>query len=1026
MNINEIREAYLTFFEEKEHLRVASSSLVPKSDPTLLLTSAGMVQFKRYFTGEAIPPNPRMTSCQKCFRVTDIDDVGDTRHLTFFEMLGNFSVGDYFKKEAIAWSWEFVTERLKMPPERLWVTIYKDDEEAFQYWQDIGFPKEKIKRFGDKENFWGPAGDSGPCGPCSELHYDFGEGIGCGKSDCGPNCECGRFVEIWNLVFTQYDQLKDGSRVPLPKPNIDTGMGLERTAAVMQGVTTVYKTDAFQPMIEHISKLAGKRYGENEENDRAIRILADHSRAITFLIADGVIPSNEGRGYVLRRVLRRAALFGRNLGLEELFLCNLATEVIKHMGAAYPELKREQKHILATIEAEESRFRETLNVGLNLLDSTIQNTFTRMLEDTEFKQAIKTMQSTTNGLVKGIQSLKIPEETFKVFETIKSRTDEFEKALQSLKIPEETLKSLEVLGQAMQPLSEEVRKSSEALEQAMQPLSEEVRKSSEALEQAMQPLSEEIRKSSEALEQAMQPLLKEFAAASDIMSKTLNASRITGSQLFKLYDTYGFPLDVTKEVADEHGLKVDMEGFEREMDKQREKARSAHKFKVDDKAAARVYTKENLPEVRFVGDDCSRLKHRSDILIMTAKGAKTAKLSQGDEGEIVLHETPFYGEMGGQVGDIGEIIGPHGRFIVEDTYHIGHELTVHHGKVKEGYITTEDTAEASVDEQRRRDIARNHTATHLLQAALRQVLGEHIRQSGSLVAPDYFRFDFTHQKALTRNELIKVQRIVNDFIRRDYKVTATNMHYKEAVDIGALAFFDEKYADEVRVMQVGKPSISTELCGGCHVSATGEIAFMCITGESSIGAGIRRIEAVTGRGAERYIESKQEMIDEIAAALKTKPADILNRISSLQKEIEAMRKKAASTEQQSLKGDAASLIDKIVDINGVRVLAARVDATDMDALRRMGDHIKEQAGSVLLVLAAEFDSQANFIAMATPDLVAKGQSAGHIIKHITQAAGGRGGGRAETGQGGCKDAAKIDEALKMVRELVTEHGHHRA
>ena len=882
MNINEIREAYLNFFEKKEHLRIASSSLVPKSDPTLLLTSAGMVQFKRYFTGEAIPPKPRLTSCQKCFRVTDIDDVGDTRHLTFFEMLGNFSIGDYFKKEAISWAWEFVTERLKMPPERLWVTIYKDDEEALQYWQDIGFPKEKIKRFGARENFWGPAGDSGPCGPCSELHYDFGKEIGCGKPDCGPNCECGRFVEIWNLVFTQYDQRKDGSRVPLPKPNIDTGMGLERTAAVMQGVTTVYKTDAFKPMIEHISRMASKRYGENEENDRAIRILSDHSRAITFLIADGVIPSNEGRGYVLRRVLRRAALFGRKLGLEELFLCNLATEVIRGMGASYPELKREQKFILSTIDAEESRFRETLNIGLNLLDEIIDS----------------------------------------------------------------------------------------------------------------------IKKS--------------------------GRKTIGGDDAFKLYDTYGFPLDVTKEIAAENGLSVDIEGFEQEMDRQREKARSAHKFKVDDKAAARVYTKENLPEVGFIGDDCSKLKHRSDILMMTAKGARTAKLSQGDEGEIVLRETPFYGEMGGQLGDSGEIVGPHGRFIVEDTYHIGHELTIHRGKMEEGYIPAEEIVVAKVDEERRRDIARNHTATHLLQAALRQVLGEHIRQSGSLVSPDYFRFDFTYQKALTEEELIKIQHIVNDNIRRNYKVTATTMRYKEAIDIGALAFFDEKYADEVRVMEVGKPSISTELCGGSHVAATGEIGLICITGESSIGAGIRRIEAVTGRGAEKYIESKQALLDEIAEALKTKPADIVNRISTLQKEIETIRKKASSAEQQSMKSDAASLIDKIVEINGVRVLASKVAAADMDALRKMGDIIKEQSGSVLLVLAAEFNDQANFIAMATPDLVARGQNAGHIIKHIAQAIGGRGGGRAETGQGGSKNATKIDEALKMVRELVTEHGDHRA
>jgi len=882
VNINEIREAYLKFFEEKEHLRIASSSLVPKSDPTLLLTSAGMVQFKRYFTGEAIPPKPRLTSCQKCFRVTDIDDVGDTQHLTFFEMLGNFSIGDYFKKEAIAWAWEFVTERLKMPAERLWVTIYKDDEEAFQYWQDIGFPKERIKRFGAKENLWGPAGDSGPCGPCSELHYDFGKEIGCGKPKCGPNCECGRFVEMWNLVFTQYDQQKDGSRVPLPKPNIDTGMGLERTAAIMQGVTTVYKTDAFKPMIEHISKLASKRYGENEENDRAIRILSDHSRAITFLIADGVIPSNEGRGYVLRRVLRRAALFGRKLGLEELFLCNLAAEVIKRMGATYPELKREQKFILSTIEAEESRFRETLNVGLNLLDEMIDG----------------------------------------------------------------------------------------------------------------------IKKSGK---------------------KTIG-----GDDAFKLYDTYGFPLDVTKDVASEYGLKVDIEGFEREMEKQRGKARSAHKFKLDDKTAIKLYTKENLPEVGFIGDDCSKLKHRSDILMMTAKGAKTAKLSQGDEGEIVLRETPFYGEMGGQLGDSGEIVGPHGRFVVEDTYHIGHELTIHRGKVAEGYIPAEEIVVAKVDEERRRDIARNHTATHLLQAALRQVLGEHIRQSGSLVSPDYFRFDFTHQKALTAEELAKIQRIVNDNIRRNYKVTATIMRYKEAVEIGALAFFDEKYADEVRVMEVGKPSISTELCGGSHVSATGEIGLICITAESSIGAGIRRIEAVTGRGAEKYIEGKQALIDEIAKALKSKPSDILNRISALQKEIETIRKKASSAEQQSLKSDAASLIDKIVEINGVRVLAARVAASDMDALRKMGDLLKGQSDSVLVVLAAEFNGQANFIAMATADLVAKGLHAGNIIKQVTKTVDGSGGGRAETGQGGGKDVAKLDEALKLVRELVAKHGDHRA
>ncbi|MEA1958384.1 MAG: alanine--tRNA ligase [Chloroflexota bacterium] len=877
MNSDEIREAYLQFFEEKEHRRIASSSLVPKSDTTLLLTSAGMVQMKPYFTGEAAPPGQRMTSCQKCFRVTDIDDVGDTTHLTFFEMLGNFSVGDYFKKDAVAWAWEFVIDRLKMAPERLWVTIYLDDDEAFQCWRDIGFPEERIKRFEEKDNFWGPAGNTGPCGPCSELHYDFGEHIGCGLPACGPNCECGRFVEIWNLVFMQYDQRSDGSRVPLPKPNIDTGMGLERTAAVMQGVITVYETDAFKPLIEHICKLANKQYGQHDNDDRAIRILADHSRAITFLIADGVLPSNEGRGYVLRRVLRRAALFGRKLGVAEGLIGELAKDVISRMSPTYPELKREKKHILATIEAEESRFRETLNVGINLLDDIISN-------------------------IKGA-----------------------------------------------------------------------------------------------------------------------NGNSVCGEDVFRLYDTYGFPLDVTKEIAAENDMEVDMEGFEQEMEKQREKARSAHKFKLDDKAAAKLYAGENLPEVGFVGDDCSKLKHRSDILMMTANGAKQSILSEGDEGEIVLRETPFYGEMGGQVSDSGEILGPHGRFVVESAYHIGPDLTVHRGRVAKGRISAEDIVAAKVDEERRRDIARNHTATHLLQAALRQVLGDHVRQSGSLVAPDYFRFDFTHQRAMTNDESLQIQRIVNENIRRNFKVTARVMPYKEAMDAGALAFFDEKYADEVRVMEVGRPSISTELCGGSHVNATGEIGLLLISSEGGIGAGIRRIEAVTGRGAERFIEERQALIDTVAGELKAAPSEIAGRISVLRKEVDTARKKAIAAERESIKGDVDSLLDGVVDVDGVKVLAAQVSASNADALRGMGDLIKERVGSVLVVLAAEYNGQANFLAMLTPDLIDKGLHAGNIIKQITKVVDGRGGGRTETGQGGGKDIARIEDALKMVRELVA-HG----
>ena len=874
MNSNDIREAFLRFFEEKGHRLIPSSSLVPKSDPTLLLTTAGMVQFKRYFTGEAAPPHPRMTSCQKCFRATDIDSVGNAKHLTFFEMLGNFSVGDYFKREAIEWAWEFATQGLSLPQERLWVTIFLDDDEAFGYWQEVGFPKERILRFGEEDNFWGPAGETGPCGPCSELHYDLGEGTGCGKPECGPNCECSRFIEIWNLVFTQYDQQVDGSRIPLPKPNIDTGMGLERTAAAVQGVASVYHTDLFLPLIERISELAGKRYGDDESIDRSMRVVAEHARAITFLISDGVLPSNEGRGYVLRRVLRRATLFGKKLGLEEQFLGTLAEAVIGNMSHVYPELKREQKFILSTIKAEEARFDQTLNVGLNLLDGII----------------------------------------------------------------------------------EEARGSSEI--------------------------------------------------------------RISGEDVFQLYDTYGFPKELTAEIAAENGFSVDIEGFEKEMERQRERARAAHKVATDAGRGADRVVSLVKSEEQFIGYDT--LKQKSQVAGLTVNGQPVESASVGQDLEIVLKETPLYGEMGGQVGDTGEIWRRNGRITVTDS--IWPNVIVHRGQVVKGQISVGDSITAKVDKDRRLDIARNHTATHLLQAALRKVLGDHVRQSGSLVAPDHLRFDFTHPSALTGEELSQIQHIVNERIRQNLKVKHTPMPYQQALDRGALAFFEEQYGEEVRVLEIGKPPISTELCGGTHVSATGEIGFFHIVDQSSIGAGIRRIEAVTGSGAEGYIDGQLAIIDEVVNELRAAPSEVISRISALHSEIDAERKKELSLERELLKITVSSLLGEVVSINGIPVLSARVPASNIEALRQTGDLIKERLKSVLVVLGAVYDDQANFVAMLTPDLAQRGLHAGDIVKQVARVTGGRGGGRAEMGQAGGKDVDKLDDALSLVRDLVAKYG----
>jgi alanyl-tRNA synthetase len=696
--------------------------------------------------------------------------VGDAKHLTFFEMLGNFSVGDYFKREAIQWAWEFVTQRLGLPRQRLWVTIYLDDDEAFNYWREVGLPEERVIRFGDEENFWGPAGDTGPCGPCSEIHYDHGNAIGCGSPDCGPNCDCSRFSEIWNLVFTQYDQQNDGSRIPLPKPNIDTGMGLERTAAAMQGVTSVYDTDLFIPLIELIGDLTGKRYGKDEATDRAMRVVAEHARAITFLIGDGVLPSNEGRGYVLRRVLRRAALFGRKLGLEEQFLGSLAETVIGNMSRVYPELKQERRFILSTIAAEEMRFDQTLNVGLNLLDGIIPLK----------KEAAQAIDVEKEGwrTVASQASQEADDNKFNV--------------LASMIVP-----MLIALGGKL------------ALRATSLDLTSVV---ALGMQTALMPIHNKLEKLEKDLRHATRASIRDVL---DEGLKELERSILTisGEETFLLYDTYGFPKELTAEIAAENGLSVDLEGFEAEMEHQRKRARAAQKINVD---TLLVYSNLAQAECKFIDN---KLSHSSTVEWLQYSDQSLQLVCHGQEVNMIIKETPFYGEMGGQVGDVGEILGPRGRIVVANTIRTAKGTIVHQGEVVEGEISVGDTVKAHVNRERRQDIARNHTATHLLQSALREVLGGHVRQSGSLVDPDHLRFDFAHPSALTKKELSQIQRIVNEKIRQNLKVTASNMPYQQALDNGALAFFDEQYGEEVRVLEIGKPPVSAELCGS-YISLT--------------------------------------------------------------------------------------------------------------------------------------------------------------------------------------------------------------
>jgi len=879
---DEIRQSFLKFFENKGHKIVPGISLIPHGDPTLLLTSAGMVQFKPYFLGLEKPPSLRLISCQKCFRATDIDVVGDGKHLTFFEMLGNFSVGDYFKKETISWSWQFVTEQLKLPKERLWVTIYLDDGEAFTCWRQIGVSADRILRFGDEDNFWGPAGDSGPCGPCSEIYYDMGEEIGCGRPECKPNCDCDRFSEIWNLVFTQYNQHPDGTRTSLPKPNIDTGMGLERIAAAVQGKPSIYETELFSPLIQRICQLTGKHYGANGKDDSAIRIVAEHTRGITFLIADGVLPSNEGRGYVLRRLLRRASLFGRKLGLGKPFLHGFAELVIDNMSHVYPELLVKRDLIGEVTEEEENKLIATLNAGLVLVEEAIDAV-----------------------LAKGRE-------------------------------------------------------------------------------------------------------------------------RLSGEQVFKFYDTHGFPPEMTAEIAKERGLSVDWESFETEMGKQRERARAATKeatYGADVIIAPPPATAEATtlgPRVvmstQFVGYETNTCQ--SKILELRVLGQPKKTAAKGDEIDIILDRTPFYGEMGGQAGDSGEMSSNKAKVIITDTVRSAGDVIVHRGKVIEGEISVGDKVEAGVNVPRRLDIARNHTATHLLQAALRQILGDRISQRGSLVESDRLRFDFSWLAAITEEQFREIQRWVNEKIRQNLPVKTEVTSYSQAIAEGATALFEEKYGEEVRVVEIGELPISKELCGGTHVKSTGEIGSFLVVGESSVGAGLRRVEAVTGRTAELVLEKRLGILHNMAEEIGSTIEETPDKLRTLNKELEIEHKRSLLLERELSRRMAESLFKQTKEVSGIRILTDKVPLLSMPVLREMGDALRDKIGSGIVVLATINKGKPNFLAMVTPDLVAKGFHAGDIVKQVAKVVGGGGGGKATTAEAGGKDATRLDEALNLVSKLV--------
>lgn len=875
MKSSEIRKIFLDYFAKHGHTIVPSSSLVPSGDPTILFTNAGMVQFKSVFMGQEKRAYSRAASCQKCLRAggkhNDLENVGQTlRHHTFFEMLGNFSFSDYFKEEAIFYAWDLLTNKLGLEKNRLWITIFKEDDEAFEIWhKKMEVPASRIVRMEEKDNFWA-MGDTGPCGPCSEVVVDLGKEVGCGRPNCSVACDCGRFLELWNLVFTQYNRDSSGKLTPLPNPCIDTGMGLERTAAIVQGKYSNYDIDLLSPIISATEGLSGQEYGSEEVLDISFRVIADHSRAIPFIITDGILPSNEGRGYILRRILRRASRHGHFLGIKEPFLYKLVSLTVDLMGDTYPELKEAKKIAHEIALHEEERFLETLDFGLKLL----------------FEQ-----------------------------------TEEIEKK----KIP-----------------------------------------------------------------------------------------IIPGDLAFKLYDTYGFPIDIVIDIAKERGLGVDLEGYELAMAAQREKSRGD--IKIGGAGKIEFIKAQDLAykgiKTEFLGYETTKAKGK--ILYLIKDGKEVERVKVKDVLELIAEKTPFYGEAGGQVGDTGTITGPRGKAEVKDTKRL-ENLIIHLIEVSKGEIRRGEMVSLKVDEERRNAISLNHTATHLLHACLRKVLGSHVRQAGSLVSEDRLRFDFSHFSSLDTKTLERTEDLVNEAIRKNRPVKISFLPFTEAVDAGAVAIFEEKYADIVRMVNI--PGISKELCGGIHTKRTGDIGLFKIVSEASVAAGIRRIEAVTGEGAIKFMQEKEHMWQDLANILKVKPKDVALRVERMLEEYKKQEREIATFKALFAKAQSEKILDQVKKIKDIPVIATEVMASDAKELRELGDKLRDKLKTCVIVLGARVDEKALLTAMVTKDLTDR-IKAGEIIKEIAPLVGGGGGGREDMAQAGGKYPEKLPEALKNVYKIV--------
>lgn len=868
--VNELRRMFLEFFESKEHLAMKSFSLVPHNDNSLLLINAGMAPLKPYFTGQEIPPKKRVTTCQKCIRTGDIENVGKTaRHLTFFEMLGNFSFGDYFKKEAIAWSWEFLTNVLGLSEDRLYPSIYGEDEEAFEIWnKEIGVAKEKITRFyrdedGKCDNFWEHG--AGPCGPCSEIYYDRGEAYGCGRPDCKPGCDCDRFMEVWNNVFTQFDGDGKGNYEELAQKNIDTGMGLERLAVVMQEADSVFDIDTMKAIRDKVCELSHKTYQTSEPDDVSIRLITDHIRSATFMVSDGIMPSNEGRGYVLRRLIRRAARHGRMLGIQGTFLASLSGTVITESSDGYPELEEKKAFIFKVLTQEEEKFHKTIDQGLEILAD---------------------------------------------------------------------------------------------------------------MQQAMEEKG----------------------------SKTLS-----GEDAFKLYDTYGFPMDLTQEILEEKGFSIDEEGFYSCMEEQRTKARKARKATNYMGADVTVYESID-PAITTAFTGYGRLTDTSVITVMTTDTEITEALSDGGRGTIITAKTPFYAAMGGQIGDTGFIRTKNGEFQVEDTIRLSGGKVGHIGTCVSGMLKTGDEVQLEVDGSRRAGIEKNHSATHLLQKALRQVLGTHVEQAGSEVTPDKLRFDFTHFSAMTRDEISRVEALVNEKIAASLPVETDIMTLDEAKKTGAMALFGEKYGETVRVVRMG--DFSVELCGGTHVANTSAVTAFKIISEGGVAAGVRRIEALTSDAVFAYYDRIEQTLEQAARVVKASPAGLVEKLEHLMADFKALASENESLKSQAAKDALGDVMDQVQQIKGIRFLAAKVSGVDMNGLRELGDQLKAKLGEGVILLASDADGKVNLAAMATDAAMAAGAHAGNLIRAAAAKVGGGGGGRANMAQAGGKNPAGIEDALK--------------